>query len=468
MASAEVLHPDTYVMKWAQKHGGYEHNQISRSLTSHSYLFRLNRTGGWLTDYEKKLLEEYNEVDVVNACPACSVGRIRGLDHNLFSQLKHVSLIKLLQFLGITRHQFSLATMVLLTQNNKGHLSLTHEQQQEAQNWLIKEGQQAEETHNSEKGVKAEIVKHLHQLEMYQTLIPPSVSEDLIDHSLLLGGTIQQMQMRFIGMIAYYDNYDMPEHLDGSRPSQSISRTMGKLTALTCHRIINAGKQLQQEVEIDEKHETMWFEVGNDGKVDYSYNESTHFSNLTEDTAYRAIVHAVRRMCDDQTFFERHYRTENENGFHPKSYAPDDGLTSYLYQYNGKDFAYELTEKFREASCRFLEEHSYHPNTLAPIDLSPNKRPTTKETVKDWVQRTSPCKFKDDPTCNIQVFSSQPYARYQQLAVLQGVEEEIESLHPTKIRVSISAIGASTKIPTDAALDNLSRTMFMIQRRPER
>ncbi|KEQ12653.1 hypothetical protein GZ77_19345 [Endozoicomonas montiporae] len=469
-------------MKWAENFGGNYYNKLSRSLTSHSNLLRLNQSGGWFSGYEKQLYEQYKkdhynqhkkDIDLVNSCPACLVALIRGLDHNLFSIPQHVSLINLLEKLKITRHYFGLASIVLLTQNQEGSTALAPEQRLEAQKWLLDEGEEIKERHNPVTGMKSEIVEYLHQLEMYQTLIP-SASQHSNDHSLLLGGSIQQMQIRFIGMIAFYDNYGIPEQHDGYRPYEPISRVMGKVTTLTCDRVVNSGKLTDQVREVDEDYDSVWFEIDQDGMTDISYHQKTHLSTLTEDTAYRAIVHGVRKMCDDEQYFDRKRRSIG--GYHPKqkqvvtSYLPEQGVTSYLYHKLKKDYSFVLTDKFKEASCRFLSEHRDHPDTFMtpekPIGASSIKRPTTKQTVKEWMKARSPCKGKK--VCHITTFSSQPNARYQQVAVLQGVEEEIDNLDPTKILVSIGAFGASTEIPIIEALDNLSRTLFMIQRRPKR
>ena len=453
------------IRRHAEQSGGERYNQLSRSITSRSSLQILKANGGWYTACEKRRLEQYEDVKLETACPSRRAGLIRGLDHNVFSIAQHVSLIELLQLLGITRHNFDLFTTVLLTQK-KGHPRLTLAQQHEAQNWLIPEGQVVEETHDHTKGMKHQVVEILRSLGMYQTLIPFRSDEDSFDHTLLLGGSIQQMQMRFLGMIAFYDNYSIPEELDGVKPYQKFSRDMGDVTALTCDRVVNSGNQKDYELEVDKKHSTIWFEVDKENLVDISQNEKSHVSDLTEDTAYKAIVYAVKRMCRDQNFFNNHRRSRL--GFHPQGHFPEYGAANYLYQKN--EYDYELTDDFLRASCSFLEKYPDHPVTYMTPEkasgVSEKIRPTTKQTVREWVNARSPCKGLGK--CNILTISNQPNAHYQQLAVLQGVEENLLNLHTTKIKVSLAAIGASTQIPTNEVLDNLSRTLFMIQKRPSR
>ncbi|WP_354007786.1 hypothetical protein [Endozoicomonas lisbonensis] len=465
MSSESAIHPDTYVKRWAQHFGGDEYNQISRSVTSYPYLQILKANGGWYTTYEKSLIAQYQDIDLKNSCPACPVGLIRDLDHNVFSVPQHVRLIELLQLLGITRHRFDLFTIVLLTQN-KGHNRLTPAQQQEVQNWLRPEGQVVEETHDNVRGMKHQVVEILHSLSMYQTLVPSSSDNDPFDHTLLLGGSIQQMQMRFLGLVAFYDNYSIPKELDGVKPYQEISRGMGEVTALTCDRVVNSGGQKDYELEVDKRHSTIWFEIDKEDMVYISNNEKLHVSDLTEDTAYKAIVYAVKRMCRDHIFFNNHRRSRL--GFHPQGHLPERGVANYLYQKN--EYDYELTDDFRRASCSFFEEYPSHPVTYMTPErtsgVSEKIRPTTKQTVREWVKAHAPCMSLSK--CNILTVSNQPNAHYQQVAVLQAVEENLLNLHSTRIKVSITALGASTQIPTNEVLDNLSRTLFMIQKRPVR
>lgn len=465
MSSESTIHPDAYVKLWAQQFGGDKYNQISRSVTSCPYLQILKANGGWYTTYEKALLAQYKDIDLAKSSPTSPVGLIRDLDHNVFSVPQHVRLIELLQLLGITRHNFDLFTIVLLTQN-KGHNRLTLAQQQEAQNWLLPEGQVVEETHDNVRDMKHQLVEILRSLSMYQTLVPSSFDKDPFDHTLLLGGSIQQMQMRFLGLVAFCDNYFIPEELDGVKPYPEISRGMGDITALTCDRVVNSGNQKDYELEVDKRHNTIWFEIDKENMIDISKNERSHISDLTEDTAYKAIVYAVKRMCRDQNFFNDHRRSRL--GFHPQGHLPERGVANYLYQKN--EYDYELTDHFLRASCGFLEKYPNHPVTYMTPEkasgVSEKIRPTTKQTVREWVKARSPC--KDLSKCNILTISNQPNARYQQVAVLQAVEENLLNLHSTRIMVSITAFGASTQIPTNEVLDNLSRTLFMIQKRPVR
>ncbi|MCW7555134.1 hypothetical protein NX722_21405 [Endozoicomonas gorgoniicola] len=442
-----------------------DYNQISRSVTSHPYLQIIKSNEGWYTTYEKFLFAQYNDINLEKLCPTCPAALIRGLDHSVFSAPQHDSIIELLQLLGITSHNFDLFTIVLLTQK-KGHNRLTLAQQQEAQNWLVPEGQVVEETHDNDRDMKHKVVEILRSSSMYQTLVPSRSDKDPFDHTLLLGGSIQQMQMRFLGMVAFYDNYSMSEEQAVEKPNHQFSRKMGDITALTCNRVVNTGYQKGYELEVDKRHSTIWFEIDKEGMVYISENEKSHVSDLTEDTAYKAIVYAVNLMCQDYNFFNNHRRSKL--GFHPQGHFPEHGLANYLYRKN--EYDYELTDDFYRASCQFLEEYSGHLFTyMTPKQasgVSEKIRPTTKQTVREWVKAISPC--KGVRKCNILTVSNQPNARYQQVAVMQSIEENLLNLHSTRIKVDITAFGASTQIPTDEVLDNLSRTLFMIHKRPVR
>ena len=456
--SDEKAWTNTDIRQWSKAHGGGNYNQISRSVFSYPHLYIKPKNGGQLTYFERHILEQHKLVDPTQKCPSCKVGMIKGLDHNAFSFRQHLTLIELLELLDITEHHFNLSSIVLMTQGRHKR-ELTSLQSQQLQKWLQVEGDKIKETHDKKRGMKGKLVKLLHELHFYQTLIPSSHDEIPYDYTLLLGGSIQQMQMRFVTMVATFDNYNMLDSYN-----RKSTRNLGKIVTLTCDRVVNSGSQKNSEIEIDPDYETVWFEV-KDGMVDVSEHERSRVSDLTEDTAYKAIVYAVKRMCSDVDFFESHRKSRQ--GFHLEGHLPEKGVINYLYQFT--DYNFELSDAFLDASCRFLE-HYPEPVTLLTPELPSGavdkSRPTTKQTVKEWVDVNKPCSDQDE--CRVLTVSSQPNARYQQLAVLQGIEDTLLKNQTTKVQVSLTALGASDQIPTDEALDNLSRALYMILVRPVR
>lgn len=452
-----------YMKQWSRQFGGSLFNAVSRPIYSHSHLFTtcLN-DGQQLTHFDLLALSRFTSVDTTRYCPSSPIGLIRGLDHSFFTIDQHKKIVELLDELGITLHNFNLLTIVRLTQG-KYSADLTPLQHTQLQYWLNKEGEEIEETHDNFKGQKPRLVSLLHSLHVYQTMVPPYSETHPYDYTLLLGGSIQEMQMRFLTLVATFDNFHFRKDSSQADNEQS-HRNLGKVVTLTCNRVVNSGYQHDQKLEVDPKHRTVWFEV-NDDMVDISEHEKTLLADLTEDTAYKAIVYAVKRMCADRFFFETHRRSTP--GFHHQDHLPEEGLASYLYRYT--DYQYELTDRFLDASCRFLQHHP-EPETFLtpekPSGVADKERPTTKQTVKEWTKHEMPCIHTEH--CHILAISTQPSARYQQVAVLQGVEDIMTPLSSTRMKISLAGLGTSTKIPTDEALENLSRTLYMIEMRPNR
>ena len=451
------------VKQWSRQFRGSQFNAISLPMYSHSHLFTsCLKDGQQLTHFELVTLSRYTSVDTTRYCPSSPIGLIRGLDHSFFSVDQHKKFVELLDELGITLHDFNLLTIVRLTQG-KYSADLTPLQHKQLQYWLNKEGEEVEETHDNFKGQKAKVVNLLRSLHVYQTMVPPYSESQPYDYTLLLGGSIQEMQMRFLTLVATFDNFRF-RGAPGQTDKVQSQRNLGKVVALTCDRVVNSGAQYDQKLEVDPKYKTVWFEVTR-GMVDISEHEKSLVSDLTEDTAYKAIVYAVKRMCADRSFFEAHRRSTP--GFHHLDHLPEEGLASYLYKYT--DYQYELTDEFLKASCRFLQQHPEPLTFLTPekpSGVADKERPTTKQTVKEWSKAEMPCIHAEH--CHILAVSSQPNARYQQVAVLQGVEDIMVPLTSTKMKISLAGLGVSTKIPTDEALENLSRALYMIEMRPNR
>ena len=185
---------------------------------------------------------------------------------------------------------------------------------------------------------------------------------------------------------------------------------------------------------------------------------------LTEDTAYHAIHYAAQAMCDDGQYFKKH--RYSVAGFHPTGHYPEMGLVNYLYK--KRKYYYELTDEFRDAACRFVKRYPLNTYSSQEYYYGTGSiiRPTTKETVKNWVDQYTPC--TNSATCNILAVSSQPNACYQQVAVMQGIEDKAGLVGASQVKVILTAIGSSINIPTDEVLDNLSRALYMLFKHPVR
>ena len=399
--------------------------------------------------YKARLNQKYKP-ETEDVCPKPSSEFIQTLGQNIFPIKQQEALVEILQLLSISLHNHDLATIVRMTQCNELD-QLTTEQQQQCQNWLIKEGNGGiRETHVL---VKEKLVSLLRELKLYQTLIPAiPVTAGTLDHTLLLGGSIQQMQMRFLTMLAYFDNYGAPGE-----------RSLGELITLTCDRIVNHGLDNDSEIEIDLHRDTIWFDTDGDRALT-GENKMTPIRALTEDTAYRAIHYAVEAMCNSDEYFKKH--RYSVMGFHQRDHYPAISAINYLYK--KRKYYYELTDEFRDAACRFMKKYplSTYSSPEQFYGTTSVGRPTTKETVKNWIEEYAPC--VTDKSCNILTISNQPNARYQQIAVMQGVEDKLNQITADRIRVMLTAMGSSTSIPTDEVLDNLSRALYMIFKRPAR
>ena len=399
-------------------------------------------------DYDSRLIPDYEPPDI-QECPDSTGGLIQSLEQNVFSARQQKAFIEVLELLGINLHDYDLATIVRMTQCNELD-QLTIEQQQQCQKWTIKEGEIVRESHALQ---KERLVFLLRQMKLYQTLIPGLPSTGKVPyHTLLLGGSIQQMQMRFLTMLAYFDNYGTPgEH------------SLGNQMTLTCNRIVNYGQNNESDIEIDLHRDTIWFATDG-GHILTGPGRKTPVKALTEDTAYRAIYYAVKSMCEDDAYFKNH--RYSVTGFHPPGHYPEISAINYLYK--KRKYYYELTDEFRSAACRFVEQYPLNTYSSPEYYYGTGSvgRPTTKETVKNWIDQHSPCTNGD--FCNILVVSSQPNARYQQVAVMQGVEDKIAKIDTPGVRVMLTAIGSSVNIPTNEVLDNLSRVLYMIMKRPPR
>ena len=387
---------------------------------------------------------------------------INGLDMAYFDYLQQLFLLALLREAGITAHDHRLKTIVHMTQQT-GSKHLNKIQNAQSQNWCRKEGADIAETHVAhDSAKKARYVNILNQMNYYSALRIPNRQK--LHYTLFLGGSVQEMQWRMLTMLAVMDNYGSAGEID-----------LGELVALTCDRPIVIVKETQDTVET----KNTFFEiVSNNGEqmVEVGPGASVFLHDLTEDTAYKAIHYSLERMCKDESYFAS--RRETGTGYHPPGYLSWNSPELPYYQLHEEGRTFILTEEFRGAACRFTEK--YRVNTfLVPEKnegANTTKRPSTKRTVRDWADaprfdhRRHPC--QGIKHCQVLAVSNQPNARYQQMAVYQGLLDTLqESLAGTdplpEITVHLVGAAVSTDIPTDAPFDNLTKHLYLISEHPE-
>ncbi|MGI9276831.1 MAG: hypothetical protein ACR2PT_18540 [Endozoicomonas sp.] len=388
---------------------------------------------------------------------------IEGLSLDYFRSVQQRYLLELLDLSGITAHENKLDNIVNMTQMT-GSRHLTDEQVEQSQDWRRTEGEDIRETHaGHDSALKSQFIDVLSRMNYYNAL---RVQDQQKYHfTLFLGGSIQEMQWRMLTLLAVVDNYGSPGEIN-----------LGKLVALTCDRHIVTMTEAQDTSEV----KNTFFPIRPvNGKpmVEVGPGETlVHLEDLTEDSAYRAIYYSLVKMCEDPHYFAR--RRETSTGFHPPGYLSRNSPELPYYQYQEDGGTYILTDAFRETACRFTRKYGI--NTFSVLEKAEGvniiKRPTTKRTVRDWAlaplagEQLHVC--QDKRLCRVLAISNQPSARYQQMAVYQGLQDTLPE-HWTgtdllpEITVHLTAAGTSTGIPTDAILNNLTRHLYLISVHPE-
>ena len=371
-----------------------------------------------------------------------------------FSLCQQLAMLEVFDTLGLSEHHNNLITMINLTQ--KKNLSvLTRTQLEQATDWREVEGSVVHERaclNDSE--CKEKTAAALFRMGMYDTQLP---SFQQYDYTLFLGGSIQQMQWRMMMMLSLFftsiknDNFDL-----------------GQIIALTCNRLVLKG-------EADESLPLTMFDVSHDqnsGRAKAYVTENQEVL-LTETTSYQAIYYSLKRMSrtsGEPEYFDR-FR-ETSYGYHPTQ--PIDYLARSSYEqvlYKKLGFTFQLSkelpgilEKFFE---RYPDAHIFE-TSMQRKGETLKKRPTTKQTVKEWLRSLDNKLTCQNPNfCKILVISNAPNTFYQHTAVLQALEESITQATDLTYEVSTAGPGASMDIPTNALLDNLTKLLYLEAYHPE-
>lgn len=365
---------------------------------------------------------------------------------------QQLAMLDVFEALGISAHQYSLIAMINLTQ--KKNLSmLTSLQLKQATDWREVEGAVSQEKaclDNSACKEKTSIA--LYNMGMYDSQVP---YYQRYDYTLFLGGSIQQMQWRMMMMLSLFS--------ESLKSKNSLD--LGEIVALTCNRVV-----LKEEA--DGTSAGTMFEVRYDsdsGRAKAWVNDQQELL-LTETTSYQAIYHSLKQMSHSPEYFTRF--KETTLGYHttkPVSFLGKNSFEKKLYGKRG--FTFRLHTRLPKLLTAFFKRY---PNPVI-VETSMQKkgetlkkRPTTKQTVKEWLGRRKyqlPC--KNPGYCKILVISNAPNTYYQHTAVLQALEESITSPANLIYEVSTAGPGASLNIPTNALLDNLTKLLYLEAYHPE-
>ena len=360
-----------------------------------------------------------------------------------FSFHQQLAMLELFDTLGITEHEYNLRIMVNLTQN-KNLSELTERQLEQAREWRELEGEIIhEKACQNDTVCKERVSTALFKMGMYDQQIPP---RQHYDYTLFLGGSIQQMQLRMMMMLSLFHSSLKKKNLD-----------LGQIVVLTCNRLVF-------DREANERPSITMFDVHRDpdDKLAKAFIDQQS-ELLTETTSYQAIYQSLQTMSQSPAYFAR-FR-ETSSGYHPT--LPVDFLARSSFEmllYRKHGFTFQLDEQLPELLKAFFQRYPKPEIIETPIQKIGEliKRPTTKQTVKEWLKRRgNKLTCKDPKHCKILAISNAPNTFYQHIAVLQALEESVTTPTDLIYELSTAGSGASMNIPTNTLLDNLSKLLYL-------
>lgn len=368
-----------------------------------------------------------------------------------FSFRQQLAMLDLFDTMGITDHKYDLITMVNLTQK-KNLSELTKRQLEQAREWREIEGAVVhEKACRNDSECKEKVSTALFKMGMYDPQVP---AWQHYDYTILLGGSIQQMQLRMIMLLSLFQASLKTKKLD-----------LGQIVVLTCNRLV-----LKEETS--ETSSITMFEVSHDQDSERAkaFIDDENEVLLTETTSYQALYHSLKKMSKSPEYFDRY--KETSAGYHttlPVSFLARNSFEMKLYKRSKHTF--QLSKQLPKVLTQFFvryPELEIVETRMQKRGATLKKRPTTKQTVKEWLDRRDnklSCKV---PThCKILVISNAPNTHYQHTAVLQALEESITLSTNLTYEVSTAGPGASLNIPTNALLDNVSKLIYLEAIRPE-
>ncbi|OED43542.1 hypothetical protein ACH42_09905 [Endozoicomonas sp. (ex Bugula neritina AB1)] len=257
------------------------------------------------------------------------------------------------------------------------------------------------------------------------------------------------MQLRIISLLSILHIY-----------RNNIDFQLGTIYALTCDRIIPTSEYESYGdmtfLNISQHLGAAWVQTTEDGS-----------ELLTETTAFKGIIYSIEQFCKSREFYEK--RKFTLEGYHPSrpvSFLNKDSYESVLYGREEKGF--KLKEAFIDAACDFTENspHLFFETKQIMRGIDQIERPTTKKTVKKWLDYKGELFCKNEKQCEFLGISNAPNIYYQHLALLQGLEESI--LTPVKMKYQLATAGAavSEEIPMAYAFDSLTKMLYMEEKHP--
>ena len=361
---------------------------------------------------------------------------------------QQIAMLDLFDILGITNHKYNLITMVNLTQY-KNLAQLTPKQLRQAREWRELEGEVIHEKacrNNSQ--CKEHVSTALLKMGMYDSQVPPLQH---YDYTLFLGGSIQQMQLRMMMMLSLFHTSLKKKELD-----------LGEIVVFTCNRLV-----LKRETV--ERPSITMFDARHDSIGGWAYIDAEQEALLTETTSYQAIFHSLKTMSQSPEYFAR-FR-ETNTGYHPT--LPVDFLAHNSYEmklYKKRGYTFQLNERLPKLLQIFFRRYPELEVIETPMQKIGEliKRPTTKQTVREWLKRRgSKLSCKNPNRCKILAISNAPNTFYQHTAVIQALEESVTQPTDMTYEVSTAGSGASLNIPTNTLLDNLTKLLYLEAYHPE-
>lgn len=365
---------------------------------------------------------------------------------------QQLAMLELFFIHGITTHNYDLLSMVFLTQNT--NLSkLSPVQQIQARDWREFEGSIVREKACANNNhCKEETTTYLNKMRLYNSLVPKFQH---YDYTILLGGSIQEMQWRMLMLLSLFN---------ASLHDKTID--LGNIVALTCDRVVtkdevdDSARITMFNISLDPRNELAKASISNDGEEVI----------LTETTSFQAIYFGLKRMSESRECFN-HFR-ETSAGYHPHlpvSFLAEGSFEASLYRKKG--FTYQLSADLPEILTAFFNRYPeavYFESNMIKKGENLKKRPTTKLTAREWllsVNNAPPC--KDPNHCKILLISNAPSAYYQHTAVIQAFEESLTSSNGRTYEIYTAAPAASPEIPTNSVLDNLTKLLYLEAFHPE-
>ncbi|MGB1271341.1 MAG: hypothetical protein ACPG5T_04640 [Endozoicomonas sp.] len=269
--------------------------------------------------------------------------------------------------------------------------------------------------------------------------------------TLFLGGVVPEMQWRMLALLTIFKEFSIDNHY-----------SLGQIVALTSNRLIDYS-------EYDSNTVSSIF-ITRGGYVMVSEEQWIELKYLTETLAFQAMIIAMRLSCSSAWPSFTDLFGESTAGYHPTaptSFLSENSFESTLYK--KEKYTFQFAEHMNDTVCRFLDRHpdiEIYETQQEQAGVFTLRTPTTKATVKSWLTTTR-FNCQSQPRCNVLALSNAPHTLYQHMAVLQGFEEVIPRAQEIKYRIYTAGPGASEEIPTNIPLDDLTRMLYLIDRRPE-